>query len=112
MSRTYRKAVKQGMCAGSNTKFYRDMNRRCRNKNRHSLRNLVANYDIDTVSNLIPLPEIPIHDSWNEPTDGTVLITMKDKLYYCNDDYYGEDYWNLKFGKYLKTKNNGRIKFV
>ena len=105
MSRTYRKAVKRGLCCGSNTDFYRDMNRKCRNKNRHSLRNLISNYDIETVDEIIPVAEVPIHDSWNEPTDGTYLITKKDKKFYTTDEYYSKkNVWNRKIGKYLKNK--------
>jgi len=112
MSRTYRKAVKCGICTGSNTEYYRNMNRKCRAKNRHSLRNLIANNDIDTVADLIPVAEVPIHNSLCEPTDGTYLIKKEDKDFYVNDPYFGrksagtsENFWNRKFGKYLKSKN-------
>ena len=118
MARTYRKVVKRGFCTGSNTEYYRNMNRKCRTKNRHSLRNLMSNYDIDTVDEIIPAPEVPIHDSWNEPTDGTFLVNKNDKKFYTHDDdgsvtknrHYGtgENYWNHKFGKYLKSKKNNR----
>jgi len=61
MSRTYRKYVKCGICTGNNTEYYRDMNRKCRNKNRQSLRNLLANYDIEDVNDLI-MTVVPIHN--------------------------------------------------
>ena len=115
MSRTYRKVVKCGYCTGSNTEYYRDMNRKCRSKNRHTLRNLMANNDIDTVADLIPAGEVPIHDSWDEPTDGTFIVRKNDKNFYKYDPdgsetknrHYGtgENYWNHKFGKYLKSKH-------
>jgi len=112
MSRTYRKVVKCGICTGSNTEYYRNMNRKCRAKNRHSLRNMIVNYDIETVSDNIPFGEVPIHNSWDEPTDGTYLIKKEDKDFYVNDPYFGrksagtsENFWNRKFGKYLKPKN-------
>ena len=116
MSRTYRKAVKCGYCTGSNTEYYRDMNRKCRFKNRQSLRNMIANYDIEVVSDIIPLGEVPIHNSWDEPTDGTFLVYRHDKDKYkyeldgsitANRHYgTGENYWNHKLGKYLKNKHN------
>lgn len=113
MSRTYRKFVKRGVCTGSNTEYYREMNRKCRNKNRHSLRNLMANYDTETVNDLVT-NSVPIHNSWDEPTDGTFLVNKNDKnSYKYNSDgstiknrHYGtgENYWDHKFGKYLKPK--------
>ena len=100
MARTYRKFVKCGICNGSNTEYYRDMNRKCRTKNRQSLRNMIVNYDIETCSDLVPLGEVPIHDSWREPTDGTFLITKNDK-----DWWEDKTNWNRKIGKYLKNKH-------
>ena len=112
MSRTYRKVVKCGICTGSNTEYYREKNRKCRAKNRQTLRNMIINYDIETCSDLVPLGEVPIHDSWDEPTDGTFLVTKKDRSFYINDPYFGNlhdgtstNYWNRKFGKYLKNKH-------
>ena len=114
MARTYRKVIKCGRCTGSNTEYYRDMNRKCRNRNNHELRNLMANYDIDEVDDMI-MTHIPIRDNWNEPTDGTFLVDKKDKNFYKYEEdgsittnkHYGtgENYWNHKFGKYLKPKN-------
>lgn len=121
MSRTYRKVIKCGNCTGSNTEYYRDMNRKCRTKNRQSLRNLLANNDLDDVNDKI-MTHVPIHDSWDEPTDGTFLVNKNDKnLYkYENDGsittnrHYGtgENYWNHKFGKYLKPKNRKHYRVV
>lgn len=113
MARTYRKYIKCGCATGTNTEFYRALNRKCRAKNRHVLRNLIANKDIETVSEEIQLAVTPIHDSWNEPTDGTFLVSPKDKDFYVNDaKYYGVryringlDYWNTTYGRYLKPKH-------
>lgn len=114
MARTYRKVIKCGRCTGSNTEYYRDMNRECRNKNNHELRNLMANYDIDEVDDMI-MTHTPIHDDWNEPTDGTFLVSKEDKNFYKYDEDgsiatnrrygTGENYWNHKFGKYFKPKH-------
>lgn len=115
MSRTYRKYVKCGICTGSNTEYYRDMNRKCRSKNRHELRNLISNYDIDTVCEMISCGSAPVHNSWDEPTDGTFIVSKRNKKNYMYDldgtettnRHYGtgENYWNHKFGKYLKKKH-------
>lgn len=117
MSRTYRKVVKCGYCTGSNTEYYRDMNRKCRAKNRQSLRNMIVNYDIETVSDIIPFGEVPIHNSWDEPTDGTFLISKTAKKDYVEDPIWRSDetgihYWNRKFGKYLKPKNRKHYRTV
>lgn len=111
MSKSYKKVVKCGVATGSNTKYYRAMNRKCRNKNRQSLRNLLANYDIEDVNDLV-MTVVPIHDSWDEPTDGTFLVSLKNKEEYLNEDsiYRNKglgnqiNFWNHKFGKYLKSK--------
>jgi len=115
MARTYRKVIKCGICTGSNTEYYRDMNRTCRNKNRQELRNLMAHHDIQDVNDMINDGVVPIHDSWDEPTDGTFLVYKNDKKLYTHDPdgsltknrHYGtgENYWNHKFGKYLKKKH-------
>lgn len=118
MSRTYRKYIRQGNCTGSNTDFYRDMNRKCRRKNNHELRNLMANNDIEMVDNKI-MSYKPIRDTWREPTDGTCLISKNDKDFYCDDPYWGNrgdgnatNYWNRKLGKYFKAKNRKHYKIV
>ena len=114
MSRTYRKYVKCGICTGSNTEYYRDMNRKCRSKNRQSLRNLIANKDIEAIDDFISTYK-PIHDSWREPTDGTFIVSKRDKKNYMyeldgsetTNRHYGtgKNYWNHKLGKYLKSKH-------
>ena len=60
MARSYKKIVKLGNCGGSNTEYYRIMNRKCRAQNRHSLRNAIANYDADEID------------------DGTVMYILKE----------------------------------
>lgn len=112
MARTYRNVVKFGICTGSNTEYYREKNRKCRAQNRHSLRNAIANYDVDKIDEVISSPMVPIHDDWDEPTDGTYIITKKDRDFYVNDPYFGRksagtgvNFWNRKIGKYLKNKH-------
>ena len=116
MSRTYRKVVKCGYCTGSNTEYYRAMNRKCRRKNNHDLRNLMANNDIEDVSDKI-MTHVPIHDDWDEPTDGTFLISKTAKRDYTEETVWRSDetgihYWNRKFGKYLKPKNRKHYRIV
>lgn len=102
MSRTYRNYIKCGICYGSNTDFYRELNRFCRNKNKHILRNLLANADMETLAEVIPLAIQPKRDTWNEPTDGTFLISKKQIL--SGHKFLNVDYCKHKFGKYLKNK--------
>lgn len=111
MSRTYVKAVKCGICTGSNTEYYKARRRKVRNMNNHMLRNLIANHNIDEVNDLIITISLP-HNSWDEPTDGTFLVTKKDRNFYINDPYFGNrndgtslNYWNRKFGNKLKPKH-------
>ena len=92
MSRTYRKYVKCGVCTGSNTEYYRDMNRKVRRKNNHSLRSLtflISRKDFNT---------------YKYELDGSIT---KNKHYGT-----GENYWKHKFGKYLKPKNRKHYKMV
>lgn len=108
MSRTYRKFVKCGICNGSNTEFYRGRNRKSRRVNRSNLHSLITNHTADEVDELVSVTKLP-HDSWNEPTDGTFLVSKKDKDFYINDSKHSrfdEDYWNRKFGRYLKPKHH------
>ena len=100
MSRSYKKVVKQGVCQGSNTKYYKARRRWVRNKNRQILRNSLTNYTIDDVNDLIVFIKLPKRNDWDEPTDGTYLITKADKKFW-------EDrlYWDRKIGKYLKSKH-------
>lgn len=110
MSKTYRNFVKCGICTGSNTEYYNYHRRKTRNKNNHNLRNLMANYPIEDVDNLIMVEKM-IHNDWDEPTDGTILIGKHSRKEYTeNDTCYGSDetsihWWNRKFGKYLKNKH-------
>ena len=111
MARTYRKVIRCGICHGTNTDYYRDRRRLARRQNNHMLRNLMANYAIEDVDNIIYTIVYP-HDDWNEPTDGTFLITKDNKKHYVgNNSFYdkqfgiSENYWNHKFGKYLKNKH-------
>ena len=111
MSRSYKKVIKQGFCTGSNTEYYRARKRMVRNKNRHMLRNLLANKDIEEIDDVITVVKIP-RNAWDEPTDGTYLIFKEDKDFYVNDSYFGNlhdgtslNFWNRKIGKYLKKKH-------
>lgn len=115
MSRSYRKKyLKFGICSGSNTKFYRDMNRKCRNKNNHQLRNLLANHLIDEIDDYIVNYE-PHKDDWKEPTDGTFLVSLKDRNEFISNPCYKHNdsalnWWNRKIASKLKKNENKRFK--
>ena len=100
MSRSYKKVVRQGVCQGSNTKYYKARRRWVRNKNRQILRNSLTNYAIDDINDLIVFIKLPKRNDWDEPTDGTYLITKADKKFW--EDRLN---WDRKIGKYLKPKH-------
>jgi hypothetical protein len=86
MSRSYGKYLKRGICFGNNTEYYRDRNRRLRNKNRHNIKNLVKNKSIEDIDDLFIPAKEPDNYRWNEPTDGTWHMTPNDVK---NDNYKG-----------------------
>ena len=78
MSRTYRKRIIKTTAGGNNTSFYRLRRRKIKNAGRMQLRHLLANFNIDDVSNLWEEPNIPMRNEWAEPTDGHYGITKRD----------------------------------
>ena len=72
MSRSYKKYASDGICCGSNTKYYRARNRNTRNKNKHIIRNTLKRYELDDIDGFefIENKRNPNYDPWNEPTDG------------------------------------------
>lgn len=73
MGKTRRKMIREGICTGSNTSFYRDRRHRQRRINNQRLREAVNTNSIEDLDDVEYL-EIPKEDSWMEPTDGTVLV--------------------------------------
>lgn len=100
MSRTTRKNIRFGICTGSNTEWYRARTRTMRRKYSNNMRHLLNNFDIEEVSALILNPKFPKKDSWNEPTDGTRLITIRNANDY--EEYVKEVNRSLRF--YKKNK--------
>jgi len=92
MSRSKKKFASGGMCHGSNTEFYRDRNRSTRNRNRHMLRNLLANMTIEEIADVIynlANNKNRNYTSWEEPTDGHWHArTYSDFVASCNYPHY------------------------
>lgn len=110
MSRSYKNIIKVGIATGNNGPWYKARRRLARRINNHNLRNLIANYHIDEVNDLISTFEFPKHDDWREPTDGSFLISKESKNEYLKNHSHKHDgtienWWNRKFGKYLKFKH-------
>lgn len=88
MSRTHRNAVRQGICSGNNTEFYRNRRKKERRVNRNHLKNVVNTTYEDDIDDNLNFEKIPTKDDWNEPTDGSILIDndkMKQMLRECNN---------------------------
>lgn len=104
MSKTKRKAIRVGICNGSNTSFYRDRRKRQRRINAQKLRaasnSLIIDEDIDDVMYL----KIPKKDDWREPTDGSILIEKEDLERYGKNKYVSKRQYDKLHNK-LKPKH-------
>ncbi len=76
MSKTYRKNVRVGICTGSNTEFYRERRRKYRRMIRNEIRKLINSGTEEDIENA-SFKKLLKHDSWEEPTDGTVTYRSK-----------------------------------
>ena len=77
MSNSYSKNIFLGMCYGSNTEYYRKRRQLRRHRNKQHLRNALQFEDID--ENLKEC-NMPIRNSWDEPTDGGRKYTAKELM--------------------------------
>lgn len=100
MSKTTRKNIRVGICTGRNTEYYRDRTRKMRRKYSSNLRHIIRQFAIDVAEELIMNPKFPRRNEWDEPTDGTRLITRRN----ANDEasYIKEIDRTLR--NYKKTK--------
>lgn len=78
MSKSYGKYKTTGICTGSNTDYYRERRKHQRRVNKHRLRNTMANTDIEDFDDKYQDLKIPKKNDWDEPTDGTYKMTVKD----------------------------------
>ena len=78
MSKSYAKNIKVGICTGSNTEFYRDRRKHQRRVNSNRIKNVLANNEIEEFDDKYIPYNIPKRDDWEEPTDGTVILSPKD----------------------------------
>ena len=104
MSKTKRKAIRVGICNGSNTSFYRNRRKRQRHINAQKLRaatnSLIIDEDIDDVIYL----HIPKRDDWREPTDGSYLIEKEDLPDYERNRHISKRHYEKLCNK-LKPKH-------
>ena len=73
MSRSYKKVFTTGICTGSNNWYYKNRRHNFANSVKHQLRNLMANYDVEDVDDIIEKPKYIKQDTWDEPTDGRLI---------------------------------------
>lgn len=88
MSKSYRKQVRTGICTGSNTEYYASKRKQLRRRAVQDLHKVVMqkNYDDEPKNTNIRGANIKYKDSWNEPTDGTLVITAHNPI--ASDFYY------------------------
>lgn len=88
MSRSYKKQLRMNWCCGSNTEFYREMNRQRRRFCKEQL-NKIRKMSIDDFSDMYMDPKLPKKDTWREPTDGGFILDKNEytklKKEYEND---------------------------
>ena len=113
MSRTYRKYIAAKICVGNNRAYYKARRRKLKNLGRMGLRNMLANYDIDVVSNMWVEPMYHMKDDLDEPTDGhfginrDIVKTKLKKYKWADDSYYAKE-----MNYYLKPKNRKHYRVV
>ena len=81
MSRSYKKQLRMNWCCGSNTEFYRELNRQRRRYSKEQL-NKIRKMHIDDFSDIYIDPKIPKKDTWREPTDGGFILDKNGFLEY------------------------------
>lgn len=85
MSRSKKKHCKMQIAYGNDTWWFKDRRRNTRHKNKHMLRNLLANKTLDVLADLIislQNKHNKSYDDWCKPSDGTYLCFDKDNQYY------------------------------
>jgi len=87
MSRTYHKFLSMGICVGNNHDYYKKRRQNASNKRRQQLRNMSANFDPEYIDENIYTEKAPKRDTWDEPTDGRILIRNKKEASEWYPDY-------------------------
>lgn len=105
MSKSYARYLRMGIGVGSNTEYYRYRLRKFRNKNRHRIRNLLANHPVAEFDYRFVDFRQPRRDDWREPTDGTWIYTYKDII-----EGHNEEDEDLRCLMNLYTTKNRKVK--
>lgn len=85
MSRSYNKVAKQPIACGSNTEFYRAMNRSVRRYNKQVLGVCLRSEFGDAPPEVFRYFQ---RDSWAEPTDGSFIMVPYRKYSWLSPDAY------------------------
>lgn len=109
MSRTYRKAIRQGVCTGSNTEYYRARTRKLRRMNRQSLHTAITKLDIADAADVIYTFKYPRRNEWDEPTDGSYYVDKNYVDSVVNSDWYYDSFKKF-FSKYYRVLKNKHVK--
>ena len=101
MGKSYSKYKTMGVCYGSNIEYYRDRVHYIRNKNKHRMRNILANQNIEDFDDMFIDFRLPKKDDWDEPTDGTYKLSAK-LLKRLKSNYNFNGIYSTKNGKIKK----------
>lgn len=103
MSRTYRKALRVGICYGNNTPFYKARRRKARNYNSQMLKNMMAHMETEDINENIYNIVLPKRDDWIEPTDGTYLILPE--MYTPHTKFVSDQYFRPMAERNFKPRD-------
>lgn len=106
MSRTYRKALRVGICYGNNTPFYKARRRHIRNINSQLMKNMMAHMSPDELNDNIYNIVLPKKDDWMEPTDGTYLVLPE--MYTPHTKFVSPEYFRKMAERVFKSKSKRR----
>lgn len=101
MSRSYKNNYKLGHCCKGNIKYYKIRRKLRRHRLNHELRNIMANYTLEDVDEMIVGDVMPKENQNDEPSDGHAKLWKSE--YAANKAEY-DSCWGKKIGYVLKQK--------
>lgn len=102
MGKTRRNVIREGICCGSNTEFYRQRRKRQRRINSQRLKTAANSLDVlEDFNDIEAIDDVeylhmPKRDDYREPTDGTILIEKEDLKNYNNPHISKRQYDKLQ----------------